>query len=63
MSMFKQLTDAIRAGIRCRVERDPKRNRYWITRDDKETCQLQKKSHYPRIPLAEHGIFGPKPHA
>ena len=23
-------------------------------------CQLQKKSNYSRIPLAEYGIFGPK---
>ena len=28
--------------------------------DGQETCQLQKKSNYPRIPLAKHGIFGPR---
>ena len=38
MPMSKQLTAAIKAGIRCRVERYPGRgrNRYWITRDDME---------------------------
>ena len=35
---------------RCRGRRDA----------DEGTCQLQKKSNYPRIPLAEYGIFGPK---